>query len=165
MPVKRRLAGGVLALVALASASIVRTQDATISYAAIEPLVNDAIARHELPGAVIVIGRGDEIVYRRAFGQRAVEPSAEPMTDDTIFDLASLTKVVATTTSVMQLVEQGRIRLRDPVTQFIPDFGSHDKNRITILHLLTHTSGLPPDLPLEVEFSGADEAIRRAGDL
>ena len=135
------------------------------AFAAIAPLVDAAIQRHELPGAIVLVGRGDKIVYRRAFGSRAVAPSREPITDDTIFDVASLTKVVATTTSVMQLVEQGRIRLRDPVAQFIPEFASHGKNAITIQHLLTHTSGLPPDLPLEVEFSGADEAIRRASDL
>ncbi len=84
------------------------------------------------------------------------------MTEDTIFDLASLTKVVATTTSVMKLVEEGRIRLNDPVAQFIPEFGRYGKAGITIRHLLTHTSGLRPDLELEVEFTGADEAIRRA---
>ena len=127
-------------------------------------LVGAAIARGDLPGAVVLIGRGDRIVYRNALGRRSVDPS-EPMTDDTIFDLASLTKVVATTTSVMQLVEQGRVRLRDPVAQFIPEFAAHGKERITILHLLTHTSGLAPDLPLEVEFRGTDEAIRRASDL
>jgi uncharacterized protein YbbC (DUF1343 family) len=123
-----------------------------------------SIGRRELPGAVVLIGRDDDVLYRRAFGQRSVDPP-EQMTDDTIFDLASLTKVVATTTSVMQLVEQGRLRLRDPVAQFIPGFGAHGKDRITIQHLLTHTSGLAPDLPLEVEFHGADEAIRRASDL
>src|SRR5262249_4510732 len=138
---------------------------ATSPFAAIEPVVRAAIERHELPGAVILIGQGDRILYEHAFGQRAVQPAPEPMTDDTIFDLASLTKVVATTTSVMQLVEQGRVRLRDPVAQFIPEFAAHGKDRITILHLLTHTSGLAPDLPLEVEFSRTDEAIRRAGDL
>src|SRR5262245_34193423 len=84
------------------------------------------------------------------------------MTEDTIFDLASLTKVVATTTSVMKLIEEGRIRLNDPVSQFVPDFGKYNKTGITIRHLLTHTSGLRPDLELEVEFHGADEAIRRA---
>jgi len=87
------------------------------------------------------------------------------MTEDTIFDLASLTKVVATTTSVMQLVEQGHVRLRDPVAKFIPAFGAGGKGAITILQLLTHTSGLPPDLPLETEFTGSDEAIRRAGEM
>jgi len=127
-------------------------------------LVNEAIARHELPGAVVLAGRGDAILYHAAFGNRAVAPSPEPMTEDTIFDIASLTKVVATTTSVMQLMEQGRIRLDDPVTRFIPDFGRYRKNAIAIRHLLTHTSGLRPDLDLEVEFSGADEAIRRAAE-
>ena len=93
-----------------------------------------------------------------------MRPSPEAMTEDTIFDLASLTKVVATTTSVMKLVEEGRIRLNDPVAQFIPEFGRYGKSGITIRHLLTHTSGLRPDLELEVEFHGADEAIRRATD-
>ena len=147
------------------SGSLAQDAPEPAAFAAIAPLVDAAIQRRELPGAVVLVGRGDRIVYKHAFGSRAVAPSPEPLTDDTIFDLASLTKVVATTTSVMQLVEQGRIRLRDPVAQFIPEFAAHGKNSITILHLLTHTSGLPPDLPLEVEFSGADEAIRRSNDL
>jgi uncharacterized protein YbbC (DUF1343 family)/CubicO group peptidase (beta-lactamase class C family) len=130
----------------------------------IKPLVEAAIARRELPGAVVLVGRGDDIVYHQAFGQRAVRPTPEPMTEDTIFDLASLTKVVATTTSVMKLVEEGGIRLNDPVAQFIPEFGRYGKSGITIRHLLTHTSGLRPDLELEVEFHGADEAIRRASE-
>jgi len=132
---------------------------------AIAPLVDAAIDRHELPGAVVLVGRGDEVVYHRAFGRRAVLPAPDAMTEDTIFDLASLTKVVATTTSVMQLVERGQIRLRDPVVRFIPAFAAHGKDTITIQQLLTHMSGLPPDLPLDQEFHGADEAIRRASDL
>ena len=150
---------------ALAALSVAAAAAQNLSFDAIAPVVDASIARSELPGAVVLVGRGNDILYHRAFGHRAVQPSAEPMTEDTIFDLASLTKVVATTTSVMQLVEQGRIRLRDPVAQFIPEFGAHGKDRITILHLLTHTSGLAPDLPLEVEFSGADEAVRRASAL
>jgi uncharacterized protein YbbC (DUF1343 family)/CubicO group peptidase (beta-lactamase class C family) len=126
--------------------------------------VQAAIGRRDLPGAVVLIGRGDEIVYHQAFGDRAVQPAREPMTEDTIFDIASLTKVVATTTSVMQLVEQGRVRLGDPVAAFIPEFGKYGKGAITIRHLMTHTSGLRPDLELSVEFSGADEAIRRASE-
>src|SRR5262245_51758817 len=86
------------------------------------------------------------------------------MTEDTIFDLASLTKVVATTPSVMQLVEAGKIRLADPVARFIPEFARYRKDTITIGHLLTHTSGLRPDLELEAEFSGAEEAVRRAAE-
>ena len=133
-------------------------------FAQIAVIVNAAIARHELPGAVVRVGQRDATLYHEAFGQRAVQPAGEPMTEDTIFDLASLTKVVATTPSVMQLVEQGRLRLSDPVSQYIDGFGKYGKRGITIGHLLTHTSGLRPDLELEVEFSGAAEAIRRASE-
>ena len=128
----------------------------------IEPLVVQAVAAHQLPGAVIVAGIGDRVVYRKSVGNRALRPSVEPMTLDTIFDLASLTKVVATTTAVMQLVEDGQLRLADRVSMYIPGFERYGKDRITIRHLLTHTSGLRPDLELEVPFDGKDEAIRRA---
>jgi uncharacterized protein YbbC (DUF1343 family)/CubicO group peptidase (beta-lactamase class C family) len=134
------------------------------AFAPIADAVRAAIARHELPGAVVLVGRGDDVAYRGAFGQRAAEPAPELMTEDTIFDLASLTKVVATTTSVMQLMEEGRIRLSDRVAQFIPEFGRYGKRAITIRHLLTHVSGLRPDLELDVEFSGVEEAIRRASE-
>lgn len=168
-----RPAAALLAFVAWAPASHARAPSQTGSaataessrFAAIEPLVNAAIARHDLPGAVIVIGENDRVMYERAFGDRAVRPAREPMTFDTIFDLASLTKVVATTTSVMQLVEQGRVRLADRIERFVPGFGKNGKAAITIRDLMTHTSGLPPDLPLEVEFHGEDEAIRRAIEL
>jgi uncharacterized protein YbbC (DUF1343 family)/CubicO group peptidase (beta-lactamase class C family) len=136
--------------------------ESAAGFSSIVTLVNEAVARQELPGAVVLIGRGDEVLYHAAFGRRAVQPAPEPMTEDTIFDIASLTKVVATTTSVMQLVEAGQIQLFDPVTRFIPEFGKYRKDGILIRHLLTHTSGLRPDLELEVEFNGADEAIRRA---
>jgi CubicO group peptidase (beta-lactamase class C family) len=159
--VKRSLAA-VLVLVALATRP---TAQPASGFDGIAPIVEAAIAHHELPGAVVLAGRGDQVAYFRAIGRRALEPAPEPMTTDTVFDMASLTKVVATTTSVMQLVETGRVRLRDPVAKFIPEFGAHRKNTITVLHLLTHTSGLPPDLPLEVEFTGSDEAIRRANDI
>jgi len=130
--------------------------------ALIEPLVTEAIARHQLPGAVVLAGRGTQVLYKRAFGNRAVMPAIEPMTVDTIFDLASLTKVVATTTAVMLLVEDGRLRLSDPVSDHVPGFERYGKERITIRHLLTHTSGLRPDLDLEESFEGSAEAIRRA---
>jgi uncharacterized protein YbbC (DUF1343 family)/CubicO group peptidase (beta-lactamase class C family) len=131
--------------------------------ALIEPLVEEAIAGGQMPGAVVVAGRGDQVLYRRAFGQRAVRPAPEPMTLDTIFDVASLTKVVATTTAVMALVEDGRIRLTDRVSTYIPGFGRYRKDGITVGHLLTHVSGLRPDLDLAVPFDGgAEEAIRLA---
>src|SRR5438067_275660 len=147
----------------LALAALLTLQGSDASrFAAIAGVVQDAIAARQLPGAVILVGRGDAVVYSRVFGNRAVVPSIEPMTEDTIFDVASLTKVVATTTSVMKLVEAGKIRLSDPVTTYIPEFARHRKGDITIRHLLTHLSGLRPDLELDVEFPGAEEAIRRA---
>jgi uncharacterized protein YbbC (DUF1343 family) len=131
---------------------------------AIPPLVEQAIADKKLPGAVILIGRGDRILWQKALGHRAVEPALEPMTLDTIFDLASLTKVVATTTSVMKLVEDGRIRLNDRVSDYVPGFGRHNKTNITIRHLMTHTSGLRPDLDLADDWNGYDTAIALAVD-
>lgn len=112
----------------------------------------------------MVIGVGDEVVYERAFGSRAVIPTREPMTVDTIFDLASLTKVVATTTSVMVLVERGQIRLSDRVSAWIPEFGTHGKEAITIRHLLTHMSGLRPDLDWSFPWNGERTAIAMAAD-
>jgi uncharacterized protein YbbC (DUF1343 family)/CubicO group peptidase (beta-lactamase class C family) len=158
--VKRPLAAVVLVLALLARP----TAQPASNFDGIAPLVEAAIARHELPGAVVLAGRGDQVAYLRAIGRRALEPTPEVMTTDTVFDMASLTKVVATTTSIMQLVEQGRIRLGDTVTRFIPDFGRYGKDGITVRQLMTHTSGLRPDLELEAEFNGADEAIRRAID-
>jgi CubicO group peptidase (beta-lactamase class C family) len=115
---------------------------------AIEGLVRDDMALKRLPGAVVLVGVGDRIVYQKAIGDRALVPAREPMTLDTIFDLASLTKVVATTTSVMLLIEQGRVRLTDRVSTFIPGFERYDKANITVRHLLTHVSGLRPDVDL-----------------
>jgi uncharacterized protein YbbC (DUF1343 family)/CubicO group peptidase (beta-lactamase class C family) len=127
----------------------------------IDAVVAEAIAAHRLPGAVVLVGRGDAVVFRRAYGSRALDPVPEPMTVDTIFDLASLTKVVATTTAVMMLMEDGRVRLTDPVATFIPEFGKYGKGRITIRDVLTHMSGLRPDLDLADAWTGHDEAIRR----
>jgi uncharacterized protein YbbC (DUF1343 family)/CubicO group peptidase (beta-lactamase class C family) len=130
----------------------------------IDALVQEAIAARLTPGAIVMVGRGDEVVYQKAFGQRATEPMAEAMTLDTIFDLASLTKVVATTTAVMRLVEQGRIRLVDPVHTFIPGFDRYGKGGITIRHLLTHVSGLRPDVDLGDAWEGTDAALELARD-
>ncbi len=128
----------------------------------IEPLVREAIQDKKLPGAVVLIGRGDRIVYQKAFGNRSLVPSVEPMTLDTVFDLASLTKVVATTTSVMMLVEQGRIRLSDRVASYIPGFERYGKADITVRHLLTHVSGLRPDVDLADTWQGSETAIALA---
>ena len=125
--------------------------------------ITQAIAAGQLPGAVVLIGKGDEVLVRRAWGHRSVSPgAAEPMTVDTVFDLASLTKPIATATAVMQQVEAGRIRLDDRVADYIPGFGKYGKDVITIRQLLTHMSGLRPDLDLGDEFEGRDTAVRYA---
>ena len=132
--------------------------------ARVHALVDDAIAAQQLPGAVVVVGHGDRLLVREAIGARATVPAREPMTPDTIFDAASLTKVVATTTSVMQLVEEGRLRLVDPVSRYVPGFERYGKRDITIRHLLTHTSGLRPDVDLADPWSGAEHAVALAID-
>ncbi|MGQ0735983.1 MAG: serine hydrolase [Acidobacteriota bacterium] len=131
-------------------------------FAGLDRVVEEAITAGQTPGAVVLVGRGNAIVFEKAYGRRAVVPAPEPMTLDTIFDLASLTKVVATTTAVMKLVEEGRVRLNDPVARFVPDFERYGKGRITIRHLLTHVSGLRPDVDLADPWQGYDTAIELA---
>src|SRR5215831_3289617 len=123
--------------------------------------IADAIDRKQLPGAVVLVGRHGKVVWRKAYGARALEPQREAMTSDTIFDLASLTKVVATTTSVMILIEQGKIRLSDPVVQFIPEMKGEGRDAITIENLMTHMSGFAPDFDLRDRWTGYDEAMKR----
>jgi uncharacterized protein YbbC (DUF1343 family) len=130
--------------------------------ARLDGVVADAILRRELPGAVILVGRGDTVVWRKAYGHRALVPAREPMTVDTIFDLASLTKVVGTTSAVMMLVEDGLVRLTDPVAKFIPEFARYGKDRVTVRDLLNHMSGLRPDVDLGDAWRGYDAAIRLA---
>src|SRR5687768_10232034 len=130
------------------------------SMAALDRVIEEAITARKLPGAVVLIGKGDQVLYRKAYGNRALVPAIEPMTLDTVFDLASLTKVIATTTAVMQQVEEGRIRLDDRVDDYIPGFGKYGKEGITVRQMLTHMSGLRPDLDLSDEFEGRDTAVK-----
>ncbi len=131
-------------------------------FAAIDQVIEAAIASKQTPGAVVLVGRGDNVLFEKAYGQRVVDPAPDAMTVDTIFDLASLTKVVATTTAVALLIEQGRVRLNDNVSSFVPGFERHGKNGITIRHLLTHVSGLRPDVDLADPWEGYDTAIELA---
>ena len=130
----------------------------------IDGAVEAAVADGDLPGAVVLVWSRGRTAYLKAFGRRAVEPESEAMTVDTIFDLASLTKVVATTTAVMLLVEEGRVRLRAPVAEYLPGFARRGKERITVGQLLAHVSGLRPDLDLEQEFDGPAIALERTYD-
>ncbi len=122
----------------------------------IEQLVNADIADKKLPGAVVIVGHKGKIVYRKAFGNRSLVPTVEKMTIDTIFDVASLTKPVATATSIMILVEQGKLRLSDTIGKYIPDIDDEQAKRVTIQQLLTHTSGYAPDFDLKEKWTGRD---------
>ena len=116
----------------------------------------------QIPGAVVLVGHNGRVIYRKAFGWRALEPRREVMTLDTIFDIASLTKVIATTTCVMRMVELGQVRLNDPVSKYLPEFAANGKEDITVRQLLTHYSGLAPDLDLTTPWQGRDAALRMA---
>jgi uncharacterized protein YbbC (DUF1343 family)/CubicO group peptidase (beta-lactamase class C family) len=122
----------------------------------IEQLVNADIAAKKLPGAVVIVGHRGKIVYRKAFGNRSLVPTVEKMTVDTIFDVASLTKPVATATSIMILVEQGKLRLNDTVGKFIPEIDDPEAKKVTIQQLLTHTSGYRPDFDLGEKWTGRE---------
>jgi len=124
----------------------------------IDAAVEEAIAAKKIPGGVIWIERNSE-VYHRAYGNRALVPEVEAMTEDTIFDAASITKPVATASSIWLLIAKGKIALDAPAAKYLPEIA--DKT-ITVRHLLTHSSGLRPDVDLDVEWSGNEEGLRRA---
>jgi len=130
--------------------------------AVLDPLMEAAVAHGDMPGGVLLVGHDGHVVYRKAFGMRSLEPTRERMTVDTIFDMASLTKCVATTMSMMKLYEEGKVRLNDPVSRYLPEFGQNGKEDITIRELMTHYSGLAPDLDLKVPWHGRDAAFRMA---
>ena len=130
----------------------------------VDEVVGQAIARRELPGAVVLVARRGRVVWRKAYGSRAVEPAREPMTADTIFDLASLTKVVATATSIMILIERGQVGLSDPVSHYIPELKVEGRERITIEQLLVHRAGYAPDFDLSEQWTSHHEALKRLYD-
>lgn len=132
--------------------------------AALDAVIEAAIRSDEIPGAVLLVGHQGRIVHRRAYGSRALLPAREPMTLETIFDLASLTKVVATTSAVALLLEQGRLRLNDPVARSLPEFAAHGKDQVTLRHLLTHTSGLRPIPRLPEEWMGIEPVLKAIFD-
>ncbi|MCV7319330.1 serine hydrolase domain-containing protein [Mycolicibacterium confluentis] len=150
----------------------------TADFSAVARLMDDAIAAHRLPGSVVQIGHAGDIVYRQAFGARklAGEPGlngapapAEPMTEDTLFDLASLTKSLTTATAFLQLYEQGLVHIDAPVETLLPDFnptGDPRRAQVTLRMLLTHFSGIAGDLSLDgpwgLDGPAKEEGIRRA---
>jgi uncharacterized protein YbbC (DUF1343 family)/CubicO group peptidase (beta-lactamase class C family) len=127
----------------------------------IAKLVEKAIRVGQIPGAVVLIGNQGKIVYRQAFGHRLIKPKKRALTPNIIFDIASLTKVIATTIAVVQLVERGQLSLEDPVAKYWPEFKTNAREQITVRQLLTHYSGLPPSLSLKPEWSGYEMALQK----
>ena len=149
----------------LSSAAVYGQEPLNSRLTVLDSIINDAIAQQQIPGAVVIVGHNGEVVYRKAYGNRALLPRREAMTLDTVFDCASLTKVVATTTAIMQLWEQGKFRMSDPVTKYLPEFAQNGKQDITIRQLLVHYSGLPEDLDLLKKWEGKDTAYRMAFEV
>ncbi|HQX52936.1 MAG TPA: serine hydrolase domain-containing protein, partial [Planctomycetaceae bacterium] len=128
---------------------------------AIDDIVREGIEQEKMPGCVVIIGRREGIAFRRAYGNRQLQPEQVAMTTDAVFDLASLTKPLATATSVMILIQQGKLDLNASVATYLPEFAQQGKDKITIRHLLTHTGGLIADNAMNDYANGADEAITK----
>jgi uncharacterized protein YbbC (DUF1343 family)/CubicO group peptidase (beta-lactamase class C family) len=161
----RTLAAVVFCTVLFSSISFSQTAsqgsvDARLSV--IDSIIGDAIAQQQIPGAVVVVGHDGQVIYRKAYGERSLTPKHEAMALDAVFDCASLTKVVATTTAIMQLWEKGKFRMNDPVAKYLPEFAQNGKQDITIRQLLVHFSGLAPDLDLTKHWAGKDTGHRMA---
>jgi uncharacterized protein YbbC (DUF1343 family) len=127
----------------------------------IDAAVREGIDQGQLPGSVVLVVRQGKVAFRKAYGLRSKRPAEVAMTADTVFDLASLTKPVATATSVMLLIEQGKLALADPVAKHLPEFGQNGKGAITVEQLLLHTSGLVADNPVADYKDGRAKAIER----
>jgi uncharacterized protein YbbC (DUF1343 family)/CubicO group peptidase (beta-lactamase class C family) len=155
----------ILALVLLFCATAFGQAPLDSRLTTLDPIIYDAIAQQQIPGAVVIVGHDGQVVYRKAYGNRAIVPRQEAMTLDTVFDCASLTKVVATTTAIMQLWEQGKFRMNDPVAKYIPEFAQNGKQDIIIRQLLVHYSGLPEDLDLAKKWEGKETAYRMAFEI
>jgi len=131
----------------------------------INEAANEAVASGEIPGAVVVVGRGDDVLFQRAYGSRRLIPSQAPMTLDTIFDIASLTKPVGTTIAVMSLVERGLISLDAPLGRYLKEYQDKQFEEITIRRLLTHSAGLGGYPPNATVASGMPAAVRAIAKL
>ena len=129
--------------------------------AEIDGVVEAGLANRQMPGCVVLIARQGKIAFLRAYGHRSIEPVDTPMTEDTVFDLASLTKPIATATSVMLLVERRKLASDEPVATYLPEFGQASKHSITVRELLTHQGGLIADNPLEDFADGPQQALSR----
>jgi len=151
MPSIARACAVLLALSVLPTRAFAEPPD----FSAVDDAASDAVASGEIPGAVILVGQGSRILYHRAFGLRQVVPSAEPMTEDTVFDLASLTKPLGTTLAVMSLAERGQIRLDAPLGAYLREFRGRAFREVTIRRILAHRAGfcaVPPEAAVRPGF-------------
>jgi uncharacterized protein YbbC (DUF1343 family)/CubicO group peptidase (beta-lactamase class C family) len=130
--------------------------------AKINEAVEQAISEAKIPGCVVAIGRRDSVLFERAYGDRQIQPFREPMTVDTLFDLASITKPMATAASLMVLVDRGLVSLDDDASKYIPELKNFGKADITIRQIMTHTAGLRADTPLDDAKLGRAEMVKRA---
>src|SRR6266498_2215781 len=154
-PMRRRLVPFLVLALCFAPAAVVAQAPASRHeeawtpppiWAELDSAARDAVAAGEVPGAVVLVGRGERVLYRKGLGSRALVPAPEPMAVDTIFDLASLTKVVATTPAVLLLWEQGRVKLDAPLGRYLKEFDAAAWREVTVRRLLMHSAGLS-DLP------------------
>lgn len=131
----------------------------------IQSIVRQGIADGEMPGAVVVVADRERVLYEQALGDRQIEPTRQPMTIDTVFDIASLTKPVATATSVMRLVGEGKLDVDQTVGTYLPEFAANGKDKITVSDLLLHVGGLIPDNALRDYQDGPEQAWKLICDL
>src|SRR6266478_2654478 len=153
-------AARLLVVLLISSTPVAATAQPSAWTQAVDEAVRDSVAASEVPGAVLLVGQGDQILHRKVLGWRATVPHPELMTADTIFDIASLTKVVATTPSVLRLWEMGKVDLNAPIGQYLKEFNTAAFQDVTVARLLTHSAGMP-DLPSrEAMAKGFPEAAR-----
>ena len=169
MVVVARLVGVVLLILVVAPPAVAlappRSVSGTFDFSGIDEAANDAVASGEIPGVVVLVGRGDDILLQRAYGSRRLLPNPAPMTVDTIFDIASLTKPVGTTLAVMTLVERGAVKLDASVGRYLREFRGKQFDEITIRRLLTHSAGLIAYPPNGAVIAGFPTAVSEIAKL
>jgi len=145
----------------LISLNLAYSQKKKYDFSPVDAIIENAVTAHDFPSAVLVVGDSNDVIYQNSYGRLTYEDDAKPTTISTIYDLASVTKVIATTSAIMRLYDQGKIDLDAPVAKYIPQFAVNDKGDITVRNLLLHNSGLPAWTPFYQLYTTADE-VRNA---
>src|SRR5262249_19702749 len=127
----------------------------------LDRVIEAAVAAHAFPGAVVAVGKDGLLAHLQAFGHLSYDEGSPAVQTDTMYDLASLTKVIVTTTMAMMLVDEGKLDITRPVSAFLPEFHGGNKDKVTIWHLLTHSSGVDWWAPLYKELQGKDAYLQR----